>query len=484
VYGSHYVVFSQDVARDNLIIQQYINNHTYLVGFGPKASVYDFYLPPFYYQLHLIVSMITHSYPLAMKYLITFIESITPVILFLILSRALSQWKAYLLSILYLLSSLVLSISVNAWNPNMIPFFSTVALYTWIKIFIDKKYKWFILGILATTLAIQLHYQAVVLIPFLVIISIWSLIKNKSSLKYILTGLVLSSLTMFPYVFAELKNDWHNTHQIINYFTQEHSRYFDQVSKINFFSDFIPSFLQRVLMGYHYNLFIGRLIFVLGLLFVLFNMIKKDRLAILIGIYMFSILIMLRVYKGDKLDYYMSTLFIVPPILIAFIWKYIKTPFFSIFIFVLIYYSGLYLGKSGNFNDLKTIDNEQQLISRISNDKQFRVLFHNDDQINKYAYILNNLDKNSDESKYVLEVCDNISQCEPALRSICIYNRGYTYANILRTTQANKLSFYNPQSRFILSLYQDTIKPLGYKLFEYDNAYGIDTVFPQAYNWY
>ncbi len=483
-YGSHYVVFSQDVARDNLIIQKYINNHTYLVGYGPKASVYDFYLPPFYYQLHLIVSLITHSYPLVMKYLITIVESITPVILFLILSRILSQWKAYLLAILYLLSSLVLSISVNAWNPNMIPFFSTLALYTWIKIFIDKKYKWFILGVLATTLAIQLHYQAVVLISFLVFISTWSLIKNKYSLKYILIGLTLSSLTMLPYVFAELNNGWHNTHQIINYFTQEHSRYFDQVSKINFFSDFIPSFLQRVLMGYHYNLLIGRLIFVFGLLFVLFNMTKKDRLAILMGIYMFSILIMLRVYKGDKLDYYMSTLFIVPPILIAFIWKYIKTPIFSIFIFVLIYYSGLYLGKSGNFNDLKTINSEQQLISQISSKKQFRVLFHNDDQINKYAYIFNNLSKTSNDSNYVLEVCESTSQCEPASRPICVNNMGYTYANILRTTQTNSLLFYNLQSRFILSQYQDTIKPLGYKLYEYDNAYGIDTVFPQAYNWY
>ena len=84
----------------------------------------------------------------------------------------------------------------------------------------------------------------------------------------------------------------------------------------------------------------------------------------------------------------------------------------------------------------------------------------------------------------MLEVCESTSQCEPASRPICVNNMGYTYANILRTTQTNSLLFYNLQSRFILSQYQDTIKPLGYKLYEYDNAYGIDTVFPQAYNWY
>lgn len=484
-YGSNYVTFSQDVARDNLIITKYQESKTYIVGYGPKASVYDFYLPPFYYQLHLIASLLTDNYPLVMKYLITIVESITPVILFAILVRILPIWKSYLLSLIYLFSSLVLSISVNAWNPNMIPFFSSLALLSWVKVTLDRSWQWIVVGILATTLAIQLHYQAVVLVPFVIFINIWLFLNNKKIWKYILIGIFLSFLTMLPYLLIEINNEWHNTKQIINYFSLEHRLYFDQVSKINYLISFIPSFLQRVLMGYHYNLLIGRLIFVAGILFILVDAIKKKKISLLLGFYFLTILFMLRVYKGDKLDYYMSTLFILPPILLAYIWKYLKNKVYVIGIFILLIYSGIYLGKSGQFNDLAVMGNEQQQIKEIVADKQFRILFHNDDQINKYAYILNNINSlDQKNGKYVLEVCDNLSECKPQKRSICIHNRGYSYANMLRNTFRSELVYYNPQSRFVLSYFQDTINPLAYKSYEYDNAYGIDTVFPQAYSWY
>ncbi len=84
VFSATHISFGQDIARDAWLIEQRINQKNLIVDYGPKASVGNFYLPPLYYQLHVLFSLVTNNNPLTMKWVITFVEALSPVLLFLI----------------------------------------------------------------------------------------------------------------------------------------------------------------------------------------------------------------------------------------------------------------------------------------------------------------------------------------------------------------------------------------------------------------
>ena len=128
--------------------------------------------------------------------------------------------------------------------------FSTLALYSWLRIIFsikqntNKKPTWEpIVGILSVAIAVHFHYQAVIIIPFALFISVYSFIKQKGTRKYWITGFSIAFLTLIPYLIGEIENNWKNTLSIINYFTGEHSRYYDRVSKPAYFLTFLPSFV-------------------------------------------------------------------------------------------------------------------------------------------------------------------------------------------------------------------------------------------------
>ena len=81
-----YNPFSQDTARDLVVVSQHFQQHQPIFIYGPKASVGNFYLPPAYYQIHYILSLLTGNHPYTMKWFTVLLESFTPIILYLILS--------------------------------------------------------------------------------------------------------------------------------------------------------------------------------------------------------------------------------------------------------------------------------------------------------------------------------------------------------------------------------------------------------------
>src|SRR5258708_15995136 len=105
LHGLEYVTFGQDQARDAYIMSQYKEERRVIINYGPKASVANFYLPPFYYQLHNIVSWFSGENPLVMQWVIILVESFTPVILFLWLRMIVYEKSALLGSLLYVVSA-------------------------------------------------------------------------------------------------------------------------------------------------------------------------------------------------------------------------------------------------------------------------------------------------------------------------------------------------------------------------------------------
>ncbi|NMC35957.1 hypothetical protein GYA49_02830 [Candidatus Beckwithbacteria bacterium] len=489
LYSSLYTSFSQDVARDVLLTENRIASHEYIVAYGPKASVWNFYVPPFYYQLHLIVSLLGGNYPLAMKWFTTVITTATPIFLLLILKKFVKFEYAFLAAVFFAFSPTVLSNSVNTWSPTLVPLLSTIALWAWV-LFIKDKKPWAIVGaLLATTLAIHLHYQAVMLLPFSLILFAWTVYKRPSFLKYWLVGIVLSCLTFTPYALAEINNNFHNTQEIIKFFTLEHSHYYDQISKPAYVFTFLPGFVERVLIGLHHNYWLGRLVLYLGLLVLGWVSLKNKRQERWLLLYFLLIFIMLRIYKGDKLDYYLSTLYILPYVLLAFLYQAFKLV--AVFLSLgLVFLSASFLLKQIPYNDFLSLKEELRPITDTQT-HQAKFLIHDSNDINRFAYGIKHFDQvaYNANSHQLIELCQNIEWCKWDEISRCIYSRAYTYASLLKSQNTYHYIFpkgglEDIDSKLIITSFD---KPIGiiadYRLYPRLDGYELDTVLPEAYQW-
>ncbi|NMB57484.1 hypothetical protein GYA19_06155 [Candidatus Beckwithbacteria bacterium] len=447
------------------------------VAYGPKASVGNFYLPPFYYQLHYLVSLITNFSPVIMKYLITLVEAFTPLLLFLILKKITYERNAFFSSLIYIFASFPTIFGTSEWNPNMIPFLSTLTLFCLLEYILKNKKIALIIGLIATTIAIHLHYQAVVLIPFVFIVFCWSIIKRKTDFKYWLIGIFLSFLTFVPYFYTELNNNFTNTKNIYFFFAQEHSKYFDRVSKVNYVFNFFPEFIEKILIGKNVNYnFFGKIIFYLGMIVLSFTaLVKKDKTSRWILIYFTSIFVMLRIYKGDKVEFYLSTLFILPVILISYIFYLKKYQVLTyIFILFIAYFSGSYLGSNKNYNEIKDVKNIMHSIDQVAKGKNVRLSFYNDDFVNTFAYGFNEytqtkIDKNS---LLIVEICDKEKKCFHHGKKISyLNNKIYTYNYFLKSLGGGSQYLAeiktDPNYKYNIYISSIAVEPKGLEQYNY-----------------
>ncbi len=488
LYSTTHISFSQDQARDAFHMKDWAMQGKILIGYGPKASVGDFYLPPFYYQLHYVFSLLSGQNPLIMQWVITFVEAATPVMLFLWLKLLMDRRAALGGAIAYFFFMLPTTFATSAWNPNMIPFFSTLAAYAWFRVLLRKERWPIVVGCLATTISIHLHYQAIVLVPFVALFGAIHIKNHPKQLKWWMTGAILSVVLFLPYFWVEHQSNWHNTRAIIEYFTQEHSRYYDRVSKVAFGTTFLPWFTERVLLNqaaYTFgNLLVGRFLFFTGFGLIAFSALtsKKWRWVLL---YFVSILIMLRVYKGDKLEYYLSTLFVLPAFFIAQWWQR-ALPLALAGVLALAFLSGRYYQMNVSTHQLETVRQTDVLLQEIiPADESFGVLFHDDDIANVFAYILGNNPRYTIRtgSQLLLEVCHPEDDCRWDRNLMCKQSRAYTYSVLLKS-EGN----YQPDIGYIFPDYvvyvgkmNTPVDRVGYPLTPDSGSFGSDFILENVY---
>lgn len=433
-FAATHVRFGQDQARDVIYMDQFAKENKIFIGYGPKASVGNFFLPPFYYQIYYWFSLFTNNHPLTMVWITTIIEALTPVMLFLWLRYLFKDNIALPISVIFAFFFMPVTYGTAAWNPNMIPFFSTLSLYCWFTAYYKNKGWAIILGSLSLTISIHLHYQSIVLLPFAMIILILSIRKNNQLIKYWLAGFIFFIIPFIPYLYTEIQNGWQNTTQIYKYFTQVHSQYFDRVSKPSFFLSFLPSFIERVIAQYNFRFVLyGRLIFYLGAILMLIagarN--KKMRTAIL---YFITIFIMLRVYKGDKNDYYMSMLYIMPAFFLGLIYDKFRKIGLIILIFTA-FQAGINLGKINQNNQLKTLKKSINYIEKTINSKTANFIFHDDNFINIFVYGMkqNNI-KHDNQSRFIIDICSTSQPCNNLILDRCNGNPVHTYSSLIKNS--------------------------------------------------
>lgn len=309
-----YVVFLGDEGRDMIVMRNMILEKR-PVFLGPTASVGGFYLGPIYYWMAAPFLALTMFDPVGPSLMVAAIGVATVFILYKFLREVAGFWPAIISSVLYTTAPLILRYSRSSWNPNPLPFFALLQIYSIYLGITKKKPIFFLIAGLCFGVAIQLHYLAIMLVP----ISALIVALNSSPRRWpkiILLALFGALITFSPFLIFEIRHGFPNFRTIFEFVTRKTTHGYQSPNIIWVISNFGNIFLEEI------SKFAGTIFTQIAFWFLalggLFILIKnwsdeKRRLVCSIGaIYFLGGLAFLRLYSGQIFDYYYGFMFPAP----------------------------------------------------------------------------------------------------------------------------------------------------------------------------
>lgn len=328
VFFATHVSFTQDQVRDVLLVRKHLQDKDFYIPLGPAAASYsNFSVLPLYYYLQLLSHLMFGDVFYAMAIFTMLIESITTVLIFFLLTKVgMSRTMSVLGALLYAVAPGTVLLAVWAWNPNLVPFFTTTLLIGSFLYILEQRKGGLLIALLSFVFLLNLHFQWFVLVPLMGILALVALRRIRTSWKVLLVGLLSSLVLLSPYLHFELTHQWQNLRASLDYLNSG-AVVFERISKPVYVLFFFPTFFARVLFdtvfAYHwtwlYESYVGPEV-VLVILSIVFWIIVlrsavigwKHRSRVgsrwslgLLGL--FAVMaITLRFYKGDKPDYFLN----------------------------------------------------------------------------------------------------------------------------------------------------------------------------------
>ncbi len=236
-----FIAYHQDQVRDLQYVKEHVETGKFIY-LGPKASVGNFFLAPLWYYLMQITYFFSHS-PVAPALMVAVLNSAAVVLLYFFSATFFSSGAAVIASLLYAVSPFSIEYSRFAWNPNPIPFFTIIAIYS-LYIYIYKNRKNFIyVAVVASNFAFQLHYQGFLLVAA---VFIFPLMK-KDWKRLVLSGILFIGL-LTPFIIYEVSNGYPNMSQIASFLGKTtEGRSLGVANSLKVFTQDYPEFISRVL---------------------------------------------------------------------------------------------------------------------------------------------------------------------------------------------------------------------------------------------
>ena len=210
--------FQLDQARDAMVIrkavQQGISNLPLL---GPRAAGTYLRLGPAFYYFQYLSAKITGSIQPPVLAYPDLIWNILAIPLFYFFLRLYFRKISSLLgTALYAFSFIAVQYSRFAWNPNSVPFWTLLCLFSLVKFSRAEKekgkYAWTAVGALAFGIASQLHFLALISLPIIAIIFLFSTKSYRNlNFKRVLIFLAILVVLYIPVILSEIKTGGTNT---------------------------------------------------------------------------------------------------------------------------------------------------------------------------------------------------------------------------------------------------------------------------------
>ncbi len=329
-----YVQFLADQGRDAIILKRIVTLE-HLPAIGPPTSLGQIYLGPFYYYFIAPWLLIFNFNPLGPAIGVLFFSTIFLIINYLIIKELIDKKTALFSTILISFSYILIEFSRFSWNPNLLPLFTLLTVYFFIKSLKTHQWYFYLLTGSFLSFVIQLHYLALFLIPSITLIYLFNF-KINNLKKYLLAtfGFIFFSL---PLLIFDLRHQFLNSKNFIKFFTETRTEQANYLN--NFFESF--KFLNQYLFNINFNFWLLLIILILLItsLISIFN--SRNNVKFFILIFLTS-LFFYSFYNGPKHPHYFGILFPLYTVIISYfisfitnslLEKFLAMIFISLFIF-------------------------------------------------------------------------------------------------------------------------------------------------------
>jgi 4-amino-4-deoxy-L-arabinose transferase-like glycosyltransferase len=144
---NQYMTFLGDEGRDVIIVRRLLTEgHPPLIG--PGTSIGNMYLGPLYYYFMAPGLFLTNFSPVGPAVQIALLGIITIWMVWYVGREWFGKNVALIASCLYAISPIVIIYSRSSWNPNIMPFFAILSVYSIWRVFKHYEFKWMlVLGV-------------------------------------------------------------------------------------------------------------------------------------------------------------------------------------------------------------------------------------------------------------------------------------------------------------------------------------------------
>ncbi len=341
-----YMTFLGDEGRDVLVVRRILVDHD-LVFVGPGTSIGSMYLGPIYYYMMVPALLLANFSPVGPAIMIALLGIITIFFVWFVSRVWFGKLGALSAALLYSISITVVIFSRSSWNPNIMPFFSLLSIYSIWRVYksrevLDKAKKWLIVSGISFGFVLQSHYLGLLLLPtigFFWLLTFKSIYKDKKNLssfiKFSLFGFLAFLFLMSPLIAFDFKHNFTNFKGIKDFILGTRGNYSPSLE--NTLSKILPS-IKNVfarLIGARNEMIglVAAFVILLGSAVLLLKDKKKELYLILLWLFFGAL--GLSFLRQNVYDHYFGFLFPVPFLLLAAtVEGFRKNNFFKYFYFI------------------------------------------------------------------------------------------------------------------------------------------------------
>lgn len=233
-----YMTFLGDEGRDAIVLTNLVDGTKEVLSgnlagakgrltlLGPTASVGGFFMGPAYYYMSAPFFFLFGNHPVGPSVMVALLSIATILLLYHIGKEFFSEKVGVIAAFLYAISPVVLVYSRASWNPNVMPFFTLLTMYTLYKAVQLKKWWLMVLAGVLYGIDMQLHYiELFVGAAIILYVFVFYFTEKKLTLLQKLGGIVKEGVLLFigfligmsPFLAFEIRHDFQNLQNIYNF---------------------------------------------------------------------------------------------------------------------------------------------------------------------------------------------------------------------------------------------------------------------------
>lgn len=232
-----YLTFLGDEGRDVIIVRRLLVNFDPIL-IGPGTSIGNMYLGPLYYYLIAPALFLAGFSPVGPAVMVAILAVATIWLVWRIgrewfpsIGSGQVAWGALIAAGLYAISPTVIIYSRSSWNPNIMPFFALLCIYSIWKVWQRHEWKWLVVLGISYAFVLQSHYLGLLLAPVLFLFWILTLrnlkkvpfqktVEIKNFLRISAISFSLLAILMSPLVIFDARHGWMNFGAMKKFFTE------------------------------------------------------------------------------------------------------------------------------------------------------------------------------------------------------------------------------------------------------------------------